>query len=57
VLEFIGSLGLFGWVVVALAVFGLVTLPKALMEYWGLRKPRDAFYRDLYRGRWRDDGD
>ncbi|WP_371153963.1 hypothetical protein [Jannaschia sp. 2305UL9-9] len=32
--EFFASLGLFGWIVIGLALFGLFSLPKALREMW-----------------------
>ncbi|WP_280652828.1 hypothetical protein [Jannaschia formosa] len=32
--EFLASLGPFGWIVLGLAVFGLLTLPRALREMW-----------------------
>ncbi|PWJ20528.1 hypothetical protein [Jannaschia seohaensis] len=32
--EFFASLGPFGWIVLALAGIGLVTLPRALREMW-----------------------
>lgn len=31
---FFASLGPFGWIVLALLVFGLLTLPRALREMW-----------------------
>lgn len=34
---FLDSLGAFGWAVLALAGFGLLTLPRALREMW--RRP------------------
>ena len=38
--EFLGSLGVFGWAVLAAAAFGLATLPRALREM--VRRPRAA---------------
>jgi hypothetical protein len=32
--DFFGSLGPFGWIVIALGLFGVVTLPRALREMW-----------------------
>ncbi|WP_161793872.1 hypothetical protein [Jannaschia aquimarina] len=32
--EFATSLGVFGWIVIGLAVVGLATLPRALREMW-----------------------
>ncbi|MEL6586881.1 MAG: hypothetical protein AAFY65_11950 [Pseudomonadota bacterium] len=37
---FFASLGPFGWVVLGLAFFGLLTLPRALREMW--RRPWKA---------------
>lgn len=48
--DFLASLGPFGWTVLALAVLGVVTLPRALTEYWGLRGPSARFWRGLTRG-------
>ncbi|MEM8850941.1 MAG: hypothetical protein AAGE03_13020 [Pseudomonadota bacterium] len=53
--DFFASLGLFGWVLLALFVFALVTAPKALREYWRAREKSRDFYRDLARGRSRKD--
>ncbi|WP_220749689.1 MULTISPECIES: hypothetical protein [Jannaschia] len=33
-MDFLSSLGLFGWAVLALAAIGLISLPRALREMW-----------------------
>jgi hypothetical protein len=38
-LDFLASLGPFGWIVLLLALFGLLTLPRAWREYRALRVP------------------
>ncbi|MEM8823074.1 MAG: hypothetical protein AAGF30_05635 [Pseudomonadota bacterium] len=48
---FFASLGWFGWVLLALFAFAVVTAPKALREYWRAREKSRDFYRDLSRGR------
>jgi hypothetical protein len=42
VIAFAESLGLFGWVVLGLAAFGLVSLPRALREMWTRPWKRDG---------------
>jgi hypothetical protein len=40
-IDFLASLGAFGWTVIALALFGLATLPRALREMWTRPWKRD----------------